>query len=122
MKLIKNKEVIEEKPQEATALALANARMKEVVSGPVYTLRVEDPSEKTGVATYLLLKQVREENSILCDFFGFKAGKTQINAINSFEDVVNYVEKGSVKVVNMRVPWTKIVSIENITYKHKNRS
>jgi hypothetical protein len=121
MGLIKNKkEIVEEKPQEATALAIANARMREAPPGPVNILRVEDPSEKTGVATYFVLK-LREDSAILCELVGFKAGKTQINAINSFEDVVNYVEKGSVKVVNIRIPWTRIVSIENITYKHKKQ-
>jgi len=108
----------EDKPQEATALSIANSRMKESLAVPVYILNVEDPSKKTKVATFVILK-LREDSSVLCDFVGFEAGKTQINSFGSFEDVNNYVNKKSVKIVNIRVPWTRVVSIENITYKYK---
>jgi hypothetical protein len=120
MVLIKkiDKVVEPEVPQEANALALANARTKEGLPPLVNILRIEDPSEKTGISIYVLLKPLRTDNSVLCDFVGFKIGKTQINAFNSFEDVANYVSKKLVSIVNIRAPWTRIINIENITYKH----
>ena len=104
--------------QEANALEAAHARTKDGLQPSLNILRIEDPRNKRGYSTYALVKPIRTDNAILCDFVGFKVGKTQINALNSFEDVVNYVKKVPVKVVNIRVPWTKVINIENITYEH----
>lgn len=113
--------------QSADALAQANARMKEnSAKGALYIVSVEDPRERGKAAYYLPLK-MNEDSSVLLSFKGFKLTTEQLKAINSLEsftkleDVVDYVKKGnSVQLIDKRVPWTRVIDIDNITYKAIN--
>lgn len=126
MVLIKNKNVKPELPepqkvldismQESSALALANARNKEnKTTAPLFLLRVEDPKK---IVNYLVTKLI--DGPVLCEFVGFEATQKEVGAFSSVEEAANYVkEAGSVRLVNIKIPWTRVISIENITYKHK---
>lgn len=113
--------------QSANALALATARMKENrVTGALYIVSVEDPRSKSKVAYYITLS-MNEDSGVLLSFKGLQLTKQQLDAINSLEsfttleDVVNYVREGQpVQLVDKRVPWTRVIDIDNITYKAKN--
>jgi len=127
MVLIKNKNVKPELPepqkvldismQESSALALANARNKEnKTTAPLFLLRVEDPKK---IVNYLVTKLI-DDRPVLCEFVGFEATQKEVGAFSSVEEAANYVkEAGSVRLVNIKIPWTRVISIENITYKHK---
>lgn len=130
MVLIKNKNVKAEATelqkvldisiQESNALALANARNKENKDiKPLYVLRVEDPEGSKKVKLYIVIK-LRYDVAVLCEFFGFETTQKEVSAFSSVEEAANYVkESDSVELVNIMIPWTKVISIENITYKHK---
>lgn len=129
MVLIKNKNVKSEVPelqkvmdislQESNALALANARNKEnKTTAPLYLLRVEDPGTKKN-KSYLVTK-LFDDRPVLCEFVGFEATQKEVSAFSSVEEAANYVKEAeSVELVNIKIPWTRVISIENITYKHK---
>ena len=114
--------------QSANALILAESKMKEnKINGALYILCVEDPRERGKIAYYVSLSPLNEDNAILVSFKGFQLTKQQLDSIQSLksfttlEDVVNYVREGQpVQLVDKRVPWTRVIDIDNITYKAKN--
>lgn len=118
--LIKNKnrlKVEEEcEMQSADALSQANARNKKNSSNsPLYIIKAEGPNSK--LIHYLVLK-LREDNPILCDIIGFEVTKPQINKLKTSNEALKYVKENNFIKINIRIPWTKIYSIENISIKN----
>lgn len=79
---------------------------------PVYLLVVEDPTEKDGFAYYK--SQDLNEGTAVLEFRGFHLTKTQAGQLT--KDPHANSAKTETKAVNRKIPWHKIIRIENVTY------
>jgi hypothetical protein len=81
---------------------------------PIYLVVAEDPTEKDGFA-YYLCKSIMESTSFL-DLTGFQLNKTQAGQLRKDPYAIPGV-KPELQVVNRKIPWHKIIRIENTNYK-----
>lgn len=119
-KLIKNKvtTVKSDEPQEANAINIANQRNKVNNSGGrLYIVLAEDPIWKDGIAAYVALKLV-EDSSLLCNIIGFELTKP-FDYFKTYEDAEEYQKKENIEIINVRIPWTKVINIKNVSYQYK---
>lgn len=123
--LIKNtKKVIVENStsdaQEAKANFLADQRLKEnSANDPLYILSVEDPTVRGKLRTIVATK-LRDGNPIYLDVIGFEIDKNASKKFESYNDIEDYVKtEETVKFINVRFPWTRVINIENRTFKRK---
>ena len=108
--------VRDEDLQEANAHQIAIERMKNSTNnGPLYIVTVEDPSATKNVRKFAALKL--KEQSITVDVEGFEVtSESKLKKINGYQEALTYVEnEKSVSIEYVRFPWTKIISIKNIT-------
>jgi len=84
----------------------------------VYRLTIEDPSKpkKSQYLNYISVNKL-DISPALVEFKGFLVDGAQLNTINVYEDAVKIAEKK--EIVNLMVPWQRVVSIENILYKQR---
>ena len=106
--------------QEANANTLADLRLKENLNlGPVYIVTVEDPTVRSKKRSFVSLK-LREDSPVYLDLIGIEVDSKEKSKFSSYQEVENYIqEKGSVSVVNIRFPWTRVINMENRSYKKK---
>lgn len=103
----------EQEIQEATAKALAEARMKEFQQiGSFYLIKVEDPTIAGKIRTFLSFKRLVESPNTL-DITGIELNKTQTKAL-SITSIEEYVKEGKSEIISIRFPWTKIINIQEI--------
>lgn len=103
----------EQEIQEATAKALAEARMKEFQQiGSFYLIKVEDPTMAGKIRTFLSFKRLVESPNTL-DITGIELNKTQTKAL-SITSIEEYVKEGKSEILSIRFPWTKIINIQEI--------
>lgn len=103
----------EQEIQEATAKALAEARMKEFQQiGSFYLIKVEDPTIAGKIRTFLSFKRLVESPNTL-DITGIELNKTQTKALN-ITSIEEYVKEGKSEIISIRFPWTKIINIQEI--------
>ncbi len=106
--------------QEANAKTLAELKLKEnSANNFLWIVKVEDPSTKSKIKYYAVLKMTQDTTCL--DVVGIEINQKQQNALESFSDVENYVKEGTTRVVSIKFPWTRVISIENRTYKRKVR-
>jgi hypothetical protein len=104
--------------QEATAKTLAETRMKDSSQNALILLiKAEDPTATGKVRFYLTTKKHIETSNTL-EFVGYEITKTQLKALN-IASIEEYVKEGKSEIVSLWLPWTKIISIQNIKYKQK---
>lgn len=105
-----------ETPQEASARALADAKLREKSSNnPIYLVTVEDPTSKLNFRYFIATKLNYEGNCL--DVVGYEIKKTEIKTLNNVREVLDNVIKGKlVQISNIKFPWTRVINIENKTY------
>lgn len=82
-----------------------------------YKLTVEDSLKKTKAAVYYISLMKLDMSPAVVDFKGFEVDEKQLNTINTYEDAVNIASKKD--IINLMIPWHKIISIENILYRQR---
>jgi len=80
---------------------------------PIYIIVAEDPSETDGIVLYRS-QDVNECNAFL-EFRGIQLNKTQ--AAKAIKDPHTPItSKTEIKQINRKIPWHRVIRIENITY------
>ena len=81
---------------------------------PIYLIVVEDQLNTDGI-TYYKSQDISECN-IYLEFRGFELTKTQ--AAKSVKDPYAQLKTGKpeIKAVNRKIPWHRVIRIENLTY------
>lgn len=80
---------------------------------PIYIIVAEDISENEGIAFYRS-QDITESNTFL-DFRGIQLTKTQ--AAKAIKDPrAPITAKTDIKQINRKIPWLRVIRIENITY------
>ncbi|HUS88850.1 MAG TPA: hypothetical protein VMW91_05685 [Desulfosporosinus sp.] len=105
--------------QRATASSDANQRLlqKEYGNKPLYILKVEDPTVEAKFRVFAVLKVIREDAATL-DIVGFETSLTNAKKLTTQIAALEQVEKNTkIKIVNIRFPWTKVLELENKSYK-----
>lgn len=105
--------------QEANARMLADLRLKEnSANNPLWICKVEDPTVKAKCRYFAAIK-LNQDSPTFVDIVGVEIDQKKQNAYQSFNDVENYVNEGTARVVSIKFPWTRVINIENRTYKRK---
>jgi uncharacterized protein (UPF0248 family) len=82
---------------------------------PIYIIVVEDPYETDGFALYRS-QDINECNSFL-DFRGIQLTKAQAaKAIKDPHATITSAKNTEIKQINRKIPWHRVIRIENITY------
>ncbi len=90
----------------------------------VYIVEVEDPFLSKEPRVFLALKMTESANYL--DLVGYDISKNNIKETQNSKQKLTYqqaleqVEKGTVEVINIRFPWTRVISVRNVNYKHKS--
>ena len=80
---------------------------------PIYIIVAEDPSETEGVVQYKSQDVI--ENNFFLEFRGVQLTKAQ--AAKSIKDPHAQISaKTEIKQINRKIPWHRVIRIENITY------
>lgn len=79
---------------------------------PVYLIVAEDPTEKEGFSFYKSQNLV--EGGAFLELSGFHLTKTQAGQLT--KDPRANSAKTELKAVNRKIPWHRIIRIENVTY------
>ena len=86
---------------------------------PIYIVVAEDPSDASGLVYYK--SQDLVETGLYVDLKGVQLTKTQ--AANTIKDPrATITSKTELKQINRRIPWHRIIRMENITYSSKHPS
>jgi hypothetical protein len=105
--------------QEATAKAQAEARMKDNSGyNALYIVTVEDPTVKAKSRKFASPKPPLEA-AFYVDVTGIEIVTKK--AYKSYKEVLDDVKGETVKMVNIKFPWTKVIHIDNRTYQTKTR-
>jgi uncharacterized protein (UPF0248 family) len=82
---------------------------------PIYLIVVEDPSETEGIVIYRS-QDINESNAFL-DFRGIQLTKAQAAKTSKDPHAPIIAAKNTeIKQINRRIPWHRVIRIENITY------
>lgn len=109
------KSVPEDTLQKASAMELADERMKKHSNKAIYLLTSEDISKPKGVRHILYFDGSNREDQILISLMkGFEVSQTKLKSINNYSKALEYVDSEESVTKNIRIPWTKVISIENI--------
>jgi hypothetical protein len=86
---------------------------------PIYIIVAEDPSEPEGIAYYK--SQDLNENSAFLEIrIGYLLNKTQ--AVKLVKDPHASINgKTEPKAINRKIPWSRIIRIDHITYNKKSQ-
>ena len=82
---------------------------------PIYIIRAEDPEEKTKIVYFASKKLNREVTHLTLS--GLKLTKAQATKLRQNPNALE--NSGDGKEVNVEIPWHRVISTENITYKQK---
>lgn len=80
------------------------------VNKPIYLIIADDPTETDGLA-YYKSKDLNEHSSLL-EIRGFQLTKTQMQQLVKKPNA----NSASLGAVNCKIPWHRIIRIENVTY------
>lgn len=80
---------------------------------PIYLVVAEDPTEKDGFAYYK--SQDLNEGGSLLELRGFQLNKTQAGQLKK-DPHATVSAKTEPKAVNCKIPWHRVIRIENTTY------
>lgn len=82
---------------------------------PIYIIVADDPSEESGVALYR--SQDMNECNAFLEFRGIQLTKMQaVKAIKDPHASITSTAKTEIKQINRKIPWHRVIRIENITY------
>ncbi len=90
----------------------------------IYIVEIEDPFLPKEPRIFLALKMTESPNYL--DFIGYNIPKSNIKETQKNKQILTYqqelkkIEEGSVEPINIRYPWTRIISVRNVSYKHKS--
>jgi hypothetical protein len=101
--------------QEANVSGLIDQKLKENSNIPVYIVAVDDPRNENSYKQFVCTRVTECSNYL--EIIGFSADTKTINAIKSINEVNNIVQKKNIKYENHKFSWTKVIDINNITYK-----
>jgi hypothetical protein len=82
---------------------------------PIYIIVVEDPTEPDGFAFYKT--QDINESNVWLDFRGIQITKIQAAKLakDPHAQITNKTTEMP-KMINRKIPWQKVIRMENITY------
>lgn len=81
---------------------------------PIYLVVAEDPTEKDGFAYYQAKSMI--EGIPVLDLTGFQLTKTQAGQLRK-DPYATPSAKTELEVINRKIPWHKIIRIENTNHK-----
>lgn len=105
------------KIQEAVASALATSKLsgKNSTNKILYIVRVEDPTIKAKLRSYVVLKYT--EFAFGIDLVGYETSPQTQTKLTSYSSALEHANKsGKVKIINKRIPWARILDVENKSY------
>jgi len=116
--MVETKNIDDSVLQEATAKALAESRLlgKDSTNKPLYIVRAQDITLKAKYRVYAVLK-IRED-AIGADIVGFELSLDNANKLTTISEALELVNKKSLRIVNKKIPWTKVLDIENRSFKY----
>lgn len=82
---------------------------------PIYIIRVEDPEAKSKVVYYAAKKIHRDTTYIAIT--GLKLTKAQASKLQENPSALE--NSGNGQQISVEIPWQRVISTENITYKNK---
>ena len=83
---------------------------------PIYLIVVEDPSETDGIVTYK--SQDVNESNVFLDFRGVQLTKTlTAKVLKDPHAPIIAAKNTEIKQINRKIPWHRIIRIDNVTYK-----
>ena len=85
---------------------------------PIYLIVAEDPEVKGKIAYYQ--SQALIESSNYLDFKGYLLTKECV--IKLVNDPYASLAKMELKMLNRKIPWLRIIRIENLTYKSQGEN
>jgi hypothetical protein len=111
----------EDLTQEANALKEVFAKLKEEnINKPLFIVRVEDPTIKEK-EYYVIPVGKMEEAGNYITVVGFKTSKKQQSNLTTISQALEYLETSNEKVMEVKIPWYRILDIENRSYKRKTK-
>ena len=82
---------------------------------PIYLIVAEDPYETDGVTFYR--SQDINEGNVALEFRGIQLTKTQAaKTIKDPHAPITAAKNAEIKQINRKIPWHRVIRIENITY------
>jgi len=103
--------------QEAVAGTQATRRLsnKDSTNKILYIVRVEDPTSKAKFRSYVALKYTEGPYGV--DVIGYETSlQTQTKLTNYSGALEHAKQHNKVKIVNKRIPWARILDVENKSY------
>lgn len=106
--------------QEANAREQADQRIREnSANSLLYIVTVADPTLAAKKRKFFALK-LRDQSAIYLEVIGIEIElDTQLDAVKSYSDVLALAQLEDTAVLSIRFPWSRVINIENKTYKHK---
>jgi len=109
----------ENSPQEALALREALLKTKEEnVNKPLFVVRVEDPTLKEKEYIFYPIYKL-DECSNYINVIGYKTSKKRLENLTNVSQVLDFFESSGEKVQEKKIPWSRVLDIENKSYKRK---
>lgn len=84
------------------------------VNKPIYLVIAEDPTEKDGYIYYHVKSMI--EGIACLDLTGFQLTKTQAGQLRK-DPYATPSAKTELEVINRKIPWHRIIRIENTNHK-----
>ena len=101
--------------QRANASALAENRLANKSTNKfLYIARIKHLSDESKIQIYVLLKQTDWVYGL--DFVGYEITVQKLTKLTSYLEALEYAKNSTVKVVNKRIPWARILEVENMSY------
>lgn len=84
----------------------------------IYLVSVEDPSDKAKSRNFLANKVDKVSYGV--ELKGFEINnKKQLSNLKTFEDAIELAKKESIEMIDLMIPWQRVISIKNMSYKTK---
>lgn len=84
----------------------------------LYILMMEDPSVKGKTRSFAANKV--DKGSWGVDFKGFDVSNSNAQeSLKTYEDAVEFAKTANLSVLEMTIPWHRIISIRNVSYRTK---
>lgn len=112
-------------PQWATAQAQAEQKLKNTDKNSnkiAYLVVAEDAESKTNIAYYLSHSCQSKSIPETCSLFGFSVNTKQVKELGespTWSAVAEYAEENDMVLMDLQIPWHRIIKIKNLNYKSK---
>jgi hypothetical protein len=106
-------------PQEALALRDVVSKTKEDnINKPLFVVRVEDLTLKDKEYIFYPIYKLDECVNYI-NVIGYSTSKKQLENLTTYSQVLEYFETKGEKVQEKKIPWSRVLDIENKSYKRK---